>query len=250
MTKNNKSSILLCLGIMIAGLMYLPSLTSCGKTGVNASTANAQINLINVSPDVRPFNLYSRQNNNYVLFNTTNYSYPNASGYFLLNTVDSPFLIRSASINNVDVTNLLPIQGGFKPNVRYTWFVTGLRSDSSLTSLIIPDTGALPKIGRGKVRFVNVSPNAPLLNLTLNDTTAFTRLPYKGVSKFIEVTAGNYNIKVAASSAPAVSLKTLNNVTILDGNLYTIYTYGLTGRADTAAFSSNVILNTVPLKYN
>ncbi|MBD1394850.1 DUF4397 domain-containing protein [Mucilaginibacter glaciei] len=250
MTKNNRSYISVCLCLFIIGVMVLPMLSSCGKSGVSVSTANAQINLINVSPDVRPFNLYSRINNTYILFGTTNYTYPTPSGYFLLNTVDSPYLLRPTVINNVDITNLLPPQGGFKPNVRYTWLVTGLRSDSSLTSLIVADTGSAPAIGRGKVRFINASTNAPLLNMTLNDTTAFSRIGYKGVTKYLEVTAGNYNINVSASSAPGVALKTLTNVTILDGSLYTIYAYGLTGRADTAAFNTNVILNTIPLKYN
>jgi hypothetical protein len=89
-----------------------------------------------------------------------------------------------------------------------------------------------------------------VLNLTANDTLAFSRIAYKGVTKYIEVTAGNYNINISASSNPSVALVSLKNVTILDGQLYTIYSYGLTGRADTAAFNAGIILNSVPDKYN
>jgi hypothetical protein len=251
MINNNKCSILMYLGLFIAGVMFIPMISSCGKgTGTNASTANAQINLINVSPDVHPFNLYSHINNGYIKFGTTNYTYPTPSGYFLLNVADTPFLLRPSVINNVNITNLLPAVSLFQRNVRYTWFVTGLVGDNSLTSVIVPDTGSFPVIGRGKIRFVNTSPNSPGLNLTANDTLAFTKIPYKGVTKYIEVTAGNYNINVSASSNPSVALVSLKNVTILDGQLYTIYSYGLTGRADTAAFNAAVILNSIPDKYN
>jgi hypothetical protein len=251
MINNNKSGILMYLCLFIAGVMFIPMISSCGKgTGTNVSTANAQVNLINVSPDVHPFNLYSRLNNGYVKFNTTNYTYPTPSGYFLLNVADSPFLLRPAVINNINITNLLPAVSVFKRNVRYTWFVTGLVADSSLTSIIVPDTGSLPVIGRGKIRFVNTSRNSSALSLTANDTVAFPKVLYKGVTKYIEVTAGNYTINISASSNPSVALVSLKNVTILDGRLYTIYSYGLTGRADTAALNAGMILNTIPDKFN
>jgi len=125
MNNNNKSSILMYLCLFIVGVMSIPMISSCGKdTGATAGTANAQVNLINVSPDVNPFNLYSRLNTTYVKFGTTNYNYPTPSGYFLLNVVDSPFLLRPTVVNNVDITNLLPAVSAFQPNVRYTWFVT------------------------------------------------------------------------------------------------------------------------------
>lgn len=246
MIKNNKSGILLYLCLFIAGVMFIPMISSCGKSGVNAATANAQVNIINISPDVRPFNLYSK-----FVKGNSNYIYSVQSGYFLLNTIDTPFQIRSATTtNNVNLNNLLPDESSFKANVRYTWFITGLLADKSLTSLIVPDTGALPAIGRGKIRFINASPNASLLNLTANDTLAFTKLAYKGVSKYIEVTAGSYNLNVAAASAPGIALASLKNISILDGKLYTIYAYGLTGRADTAGFNAGFILNTIPNKFN
>ncbi|WP_374950289.1 DUF4397 domain-containing protein [Mucilaginibacter sp.] len=251
MINTYKGGILFYLALFVAGSMFLPMLASCGKdNGTTLNTANAQVNLINVSPDVLPFNLYSRLNTSFVQLGTTNYTYPTASGYFLLNVAETPFLLRPSRVNNLEIVNLLPEVDTFQRNVRYTWFVTGLRADSSLSSVIITDTSSLPAIGRGKIRFVNVSPNAPPLNLTANDTTAFRGIGYKGVSKFIEVTAGNYNFNVVSSAAPGIAIKSMRNVPILDGRLYTVYAYGLTGRQDTAAFNTNIILNTVPLKYN
>jgi len=244
MINKNKSSILLYLCYFVTGIMCLPALSSCSKEGTNISSANAYINLINVSPDVRPFNLYA----NTIRQGLTQYTYPSASGYFLMNVADTPLQIRPVLANNVIQVNLLTLGKVLQRNVRYTWFVTGLRADSSLSTVFTVDSGSVPTIGRGKIRFVNVSPNSAGLNLTANDTVAFSNVTYKKVSDYIEVTAGNYNINVSATSAPSTSLKRLTNVSVLDGKLYTVYAYGLVGRVDTAAFNLGVILNTIPDK--
>ena len=43
--------------------------------------------------------------------------------------------------------------------------------------------------------------------------------------------------------AVTVLLKDLPNITIQDGRLYTMYTYGLAGHTDTLAFGTRVIVN-------
>jgi hypothetical protein len=246
MINKNKSSILFYLGYFIAGVMLVPFMASCGKQGTTLGTDNAYINIVNVSPDVRPFNLYA----NFVRQGLTTYSYPNASGYFLQNIIDTPLQIRPVLANNISTFNLLTLGQQLQTNIRYTWFVTGLRADSSnaLTTVFTVDSGKVPKIGRGAIRFVNVSPNAPGLNITANDTVAFKNITYKKVSDYTEVTAGTYNLNVSATSAPSTVLKSLPNVTVLDGKLYTVYAYGLVGRTDTAAFNLGIILNTIPDK--
>ena len=240
---NKKSSVLLYLGYFIAGVMLIPFMASCGKQGTTLGSDNAYINLINVSPDVRPFNLYA----NFVRQGLTTYSYPNASGYFLQNIIDTPLQIRPVLANNISTFNLLTLGQPLQKNIRYTWFVTGFRSDSSLATVFTVDSGKVPGVGRSAIRFVNVSPNAPGLNVTANDTLAFRNITYKKVSDYTEVTSGSYNLNISATSSPSTALKSLP-VTVLDGKLYTIYAYGLVGRTDTAAFNLGVILNTIPDK--
>lgn len=222
----------------------MPALSACSKEGTNLGTANAYLNIVNVSPDVRPFNLYAT----YIRQSLTQYRYPSASNYFLQNINDTPLQIRPVIANNVAQTNLLTLGQKLQRNVRYTWFITGFRGDSSLATVFTVDSGSVPNVGRGKIRFVNVSPNSPGLNLTANDTVAFSNITYKKVSDYLEVTAGSYNMNIATSAAPATSIKLLPNVSVLDGKLYTIYAYGLVGRVDTAAFNAGVILNTIPDK--
>jgi hypothetical protein len=246
MINKTKSSILLYLCYFITGVMLLPAVASCSKEGTNPGTTNAYLNIVNVSPDIRPFNLYA----NAIRQGLTTYSYPAASNYFLQNIADVPLELRPVLASNVTQTRLLILEDELKRNVRYTWFITGFRSDSSLATVFTVDSSAAPSTGRGKIRFVNVSINSPTLNLTANDTIAFSNVTYKKVTDYIELTAGNYNLNITATATPSTSIKTLPAISVLDGKLYTIYAYGLVGRVatDTAAFKARVILNTIPDK--
>src|SRR4051812_38077250 len=106
MSNNNKSGILLYLCLFIAGVMVIPTLASCGKENTTTSNLNARLNIVDVSPDAPPFNLYAR----YLPVGTTVYRYPNASGYFLISTAEVPLQIRRAqTTNGVDQTNLLSL---------------------------------------------------------------------------------------------------------------------------------------------
>ncbi|MFD0764080.1 DUF4397 domain-containing protein [Mucilaginibacter lutimaris] len=245
MAKNNKSGILLGLGLFIMGVMIIPMLASCSKTGVSGGSGqNARLQIVNLSPDIQPFNLYAF----FIKQSAASYYYPNPSGYFLVNTIDTPFQIRtSVTTNGINPTNLLTLPGSLKPGVPYTWFVTGLKADSSLTSIVTVDTAGAPPNGRGKVRFVNASPTAINMNLTLNDTAAFKNIPYKTVTDYIEVTAGNYDFNVVATSAPKTVLAPVNKYTVLDGKLYTVYFYGLSNSTDSAKYSANILLNSLPV---
>jgi hypothetical protein len=234
---------MLYLCIFIIGIMFIPMITSCGKSDVSADTnAKAQFQILNLSPDLQAFNLYTR----FSKLSDNQYSYPVASGYFLVNVIDTPFQIRSVPVNStVSQDNILTLEQPLQSHVRYSWFITGLKADSSITSILTVDTGKVPAVGRGKIRFLNASPNSTGLNLTANDTLAFSKVTYKKVTDYIEVTTGNYILKLSAASAPKSVLKSLE-LTVLDGKLYTVFGYGLVSRSDTAAFGGGVILNTIP----
>jgi hypothetical protein len=248
MAKNNKSSILLYLCLFITGVMVIPVLASCGKTGVSPSSGlNARLQIVNLSPDIQPFNLYAAT----IKQSTNAYAYPSASGYFLINTIDLPFQIRTAQlVNGENPTNLLTLTDTLKPNMPYTWFVTGLlkgnSKDSSLASILTVDTGSVPGIGRAKIRFVNTSPGTTKLSLTANNTEAFKNIPYKGITNFVEVTAGSYDLNITATNTPSIKLASLPNYTVLDGKLYTVYFYGLPNTADTARYAAAILLNSLP----
>lgn len=233
--KNNRLAFLFW-GFM--GVLLIPGLLSCGKNdNVIPVGANIQFQVVNLSPDLLPVNLW-------VGFQKRNipYSYPTPSGYFSLASIDTPIQIRSA-LATVSTKSYISLDTILKANTKYTLFVTGLRADSSVTGIFTIDTAAAPKAGRGKVRFINASPRSGSLDVTANGTLAFKERTYKTVSKFIEMAPGSYIFKITPSGSPATILSTLPSLTVQDGKLYTLYCHGLVGRVDSAAFGAGIIAN-------
>ncbi len=221
-----------------AGLLCVSAIISCGKANTAIPVgANIQFQVVNLSPDLRPINLWV----GFIKRNVA-YSYPTPSGYFSMASVDTPLQIRSA-LATVSSANLVSIDTILRANTKYTLFVTGLRADTTITGIFTIDTSATSTPGRGKIRFINASPKSPGLDVMANGTTAFTNRAYKTVSKFIEIAPGSYDFKITPNGSPTNVLYTINRVSVQDGKLYTIYSHGMVGRTDTAAFGAGVIAN-------
>jgi len=249
MTKPNKSSFLVSLLLLTMGTLLLPFISSCGK-GANANPTglNTQLQIVNLSPDILPVNLYL----NFIKENTTNYTYPTNSGYFYISTLQPPMQLRTATLAPI---NLVTIDStvALKANSKYTLFITGFRSDNSIkNSLLLLDTATIPPLGRGIVRFVHCSPTSGLLDLRANDSTAkqWKSIGFDSVSKYVQLPVGNYNFTINLSSLPGNVQFQLPNVTIQDGRAYTIYTQGIVGRTDSVAFGAAILTNNLLLKTN
>jgi hypothetical protein len=250
MINRNNISLSVFLSLFVALFVVMPFISSCGKTGtVAASALNIQYQVINLSPDRGPVALYI----NFLNANANQtFVYPTSSGYFFLTNIDTPFQIRPAIgtiINGVPVstTPIFSIDSILKPNLKYTLFITGLFSADSVDHIFTIDTAAVPKIGRGKIRFINASFRSQSLDLVANGTSdagkQFTQ-KYMGVSKYVELPAGNYNFDIYPTGSPSNILQTIQSYTIQDGRLYTLYCYGLAGHTqDSLAFGSNIIIN-------
>jgi hypothetical protein len=234
----NKNKVMVFMFLCFAGIMIVPFIASCGKDGsVSPSQSKIQMQVVNLSPDLQPVNLlvgYIKQNN-------TPFSYPNPSGYFSLNNLDTPIQIRSYS-PLISSTNFISLDTVLKSNFKYTLFVTGLRSDSTVTSIFTVDTSATPAAGRGRVRFVNASPRSAGFDVTANGTLAFKNLAYKKVSPFVEMPAGNYDFKIMPAGSNTV-ISTLQSVTVVNGKVYTLYCRGIANGADSVAFGVGILNN-------
>src|SRR4051812_21280526 len=112
---NKNYNILSLLFLAVVGIMVLPFISSCGKTGTLPASSNIQYQVLNLSTDVQPVDLYISNKK----FNTTSFRYPNASNYFTLTTIDTPFQIRSAQ-TTVSAVNLLSINKPLSFNVKYS----------------------------------------------------------------------------------------------------------------------------------
>lgn len=213
-------------------------LSSCGKAA-NVSTVNLNIKyeVLNLSPDVLPVDIYI----NFLKTNNNPFKYSVNQGYFTVPYTDTPYLIRSDRVNGGPA--LLKRSDILTRNAQYSLFITGTLADNSLTTIFTVDTATLPRVGRGKIRFVDASPSGINgLDVYANGTKAFSKVKYPNFSDFVELPIGNYDFQVYATGTSAV-LNTLSNVQIDDGKLYTLYAYGYTTRSDSAAFSAAMITN-------
>jgi hypothetical protein len=238
MASKNKSNILIWLFLIIGGGWLITSITACGKTAASQAGLNIRYEVLNLSPDLLPVNLFIsfKQVNalgNPFVFNVN-------PGYFYLPATDTPFQIRSNLTSGITLFSRDDI---LKPNATYSLFITGSLGDNSLKQIFTVDTASLPTIGRGKIRFIDASPTGTSgLDVYANGEKAFSKIIYPNFSDFVEIPVGNYDFQITTTGQTNI-LKDLPAVTIQDGRLYTIYAYGYTNRIDSAAFSAQVITN-------
>jgi len=238
--------IILC----VLSVFLTPYISSCGKGGQATSVGlNVQLQVLNLSPNVHPVNLYMQ----YIKQSSFPYAYPNPSGYFFLNDIDTPLQIKSAAAST---TNLISIsQPGFGSNHKYSLFITGQYSTDTISGKTVntltavltkDDTTATPNVGFGKIRFINLAIPNTLFNITANftPTKEFNSTQFDSVSKYVQIPVGNYTFQISPSSSPGTILSTtMGTTTIQDGRLYTLYCYGIVGRTDTSAFNAGVLIN-------
>ncbi|WP_432661918.1 DUF4397 domain-containing protein [Wukongibacter baidiensis] len=93
----------------------------------------------------------------------------------------------------------------------------------------IPEPTTAQDFGRPCIRFVNLSPNAQNVDVTLSDgRKIFTNVGYKNFTDYACMPTGTYTFQVRPAGSDEV-LVTIPNVTLMTNNYYTIYGVGLEG---------------------
>jgi hypothetical protein len=202
-----------------AGLLcLLLLLSSCLKDNtVNYNPPAALVSFFQASPDETALDLYF--NNNKV--NLGPIAYGTGLDYFRayagLRTVNFYTYGVMDKVYSDTVT--------IKANNVYSLFLTNKPNQPEM--VLLNDTINQPPANMATVRFVNLSPDAPNVDLVLNGTTTVTNKPYKGFSSFLPV-AGNtaYTIQVKQTGTSTV-LATLSGVTLNTNLVYTVIFSGL-----------------------
>ncbi|OKS85024.1 DUF4397 domain-containing protein [Mucilaginibacter polytrichastri] len=237
--------------LLLVAVIVVPLMASCGKSSDGTVNGyNSQLTVANLSPDIGPVDLYI---NNNIQNGLTPYRYPTLGAYFYMNTVGYPIQIRSdtgnKSILSTGILNpdkktfkLMVTDSTVNRNAKYTLFVTGVKADGKLNFLFLVDTSKLSGVGRGKVRFINASPRSGAFDVYANQTSLCANIALNAYSPFVEMPVGDYDFKIYATGDFSTVLGEVKQ-TVGDGKLYTIYTYGIVGRTDSAAFNTGIIIN-------
>lgn len=103
--------------------------------------------------------------------------------------------------------------------------VPAANASTPLTAVFTADDPA-GNMGGARVRVVHASPDAPAVDILVNDAAVFQNLPYEGITSFVEVPAGTYNVKVvpAGATTPVVFEADLGLAAATD---YTVVATGL-----------------------
>ncbi|RYE16864.1 MAG: DUF4397 domain-containing protein, partial [Sphingobacteriaceae bacterium] len=214
---------------------------SCNTSGVSP-TYHSRLQVVNALAGSTPINfrLNSTQKN------TTAITFPGSSGYISVSP-DSNYIqfitAASATILNTNDLNINRLK--FAADSSYSVFLTGSTSNYSILKL--NDVLTNPANSRAKIRFVNVATDAGVLDITINGTSIYSKIAYKGVAPFVEVPVGTYEFKATKTGVTGTTLATLSNVVLADGKVYTLYAAGLTtSTATNAAFGLSVVANLLP----
>src|SRR5690606_28813520 len=106
----------------------------------------------------------------------------------------------------------------------YSVFIAGKKE--SLSSLVLEDNLNRPTVGKAKIRFLHLSPDAPALDFDLSaDSSLASNVDFKGSTDFIEVDAGTYSSRITSHTGELVNLE---QEIVLDPNkTYTLWVKGL-----------------------
>jgi Domain of unknown function (DUF4397) len=211
-------------------------LASCHKddhTSVFNGTSN--LTLVHASPGTAAYDVKLDGRT----LNLTPLTYGNYSNYGLVPAGNANFSLTQAGTNIVTAKDSLSL----KPYAAYSLYITDIPSKVSL--LLTKDDLSAPAPGKAKLRFINLNPDAGLLNLSyLGDTTTlFDSIPFKSNTAFIQVKPATGTGFAITDSTGANIVATSAKYRLDAGRIYTVVAKGAKSATDTATAAIGVIIN-------
>ena len=136
----------------------------------------------------------------------------------VLDYTDVPAGDRNIKVNTGQGTSVIdatvPLAGG----TDYT--VLAVDFAANIEPLLLDDNTTTPTPGNAKVRVVHASPDAPNVDVLVDDTIVLTNVAFKEFSDYLEVPAGDRNFKVNATGTTLTVIDV--TPTLVDGSIYTV----------------------------
>lgn len=168
--------------------------------------------------------------------NASAISFGQATGYIATSSGRKTAELKTATGDNTILSASIDLNDG-----NHTLFATGMVSDNTVTAIVAEDNLQTPAAGKARVRVAHLSPDAPSVNVSVNDSLVLSGATYKQVSGFLEIPARTYVVKIAANSN-GQTVYTRENVVLEAGKNYTLVAQGLlNGGLLDEDFSVNVI---------
>ncbi len=173
---------------------WLGGCSKNGENGVDPSPTPGRFMFVQASPDAPPLDLYvdsTRVDSSIVYPRNTNYMNIDAGTRILR-------IVRPGTMQTLYLAQVPVVSG-------WNYTIIGVDSVANYYSMLLVDNLALPPAGKANLRFVQVSPNAPAVDLVIrNGITLFTNRGFKSKTDFIALDAGVYTFDVKVSGTPTL----------------------------------------------
>jgi hypothetical protein len=200
-------------------LMISTGMSACLKSdsdGTSIQQPTAALSVVNASPDSQPLDLYLDARK----VDAPGISYGTGLNYFSVQTGK-----RTVSFNLVNTAQQVKSDTmTLNTDRAYTLYIANKIATPDY--LLLRDTISRPAAGTASVRFVNVSADAPAVDLIVQGGNVLVaNKAYKGYSSFVPVTGGTYTLQVRQTGTTNI-LATYNNVDMASGGVFTIWLEG------------------------
>ena len=194
-------------------------LSSCLKDNKNYyAPPAAYVSFYQAIPNAQPLDIYFDNNK----VNAIPINYNDGIDYFKAYTGKRTVNIYSPGTT----TKLFSDTIHLNPDIAYSLFLTNTMANPSL--LLLTDSISQPAAGMAKIRFVDLSPDAPAVDFAVKDSTALvSNKSFKGSSTFIPIKGNSHYIFDVRQKGTNTILATSTNLNLLAGFVYTIYFHGL-----------------------
>lgn len=219
-----------CFLFVFVGMM---ALTGCKGSSTELPSAGA-LSVVNTSPTAATYDVYVDD----IKFNTAALPFGGQVKYGQYLTGNHGVKITVAGRGEVLLTKSVSIAAS-----SYTTFYL-IDRPSNFDALIVSDNISTAATDKASIRFVNTSPDAPALDLTIKGgNSLFTGKTYKSASAFTQLAPGKYTFELKDTGGAVKA--TLTDITVGAGTYYTILAKGLITPAngDENAFGAQVIVH-------
>lgn len=175
------------------------------------------LTIINASPNSAGLDFYIENQR----VNQTAFTYPLRMPYQRVYSGTRAAKVTASTNPSTLFSGNLTLQ----PNEYNSLFIIG--KVEALDFLLIKDDLSFPASGKTKIRFGNLSPDAPAMSLEIvGDTTQFANKAYKTFTAFKNLQPGKFTLNLKDNATNTV-LATMPNVELLANKVYTIWAKGL-----------------------
>ena len=210
-------------------------LSSCLKDNNNyVIQPAALVTVINASPDSQPLDFFMNQNK----VNSFPIAYSNGLDYFRAYPGSRTANFYVAGTQQKVISDTITLQ----VNKYYSIFLSNHVSKPDV--VFLTDSITTPAAGMASIRFVNLSPDAPAVDLGIQGgAVLISNKSYKGFSLFVPVQGDNtYTLEIRQAGTSTV-LASIANKTLHSGAVYTVWLQGFATATDQTKLAAQIQTN-------